>query len=160
MKVDFAPVLLRVAKDNQLSPQQIVDAINDVAPGSVSRRAVGYWLASAADAGSRRCDSSWVSLLVLSLERHHLISRKQSSQYLELMREMAEAVDLRPRKRVQSPAQAGRAPRAQPPASARALDMVIQSAARSEHRAKHRGKHSNGHLPFDPRQAVIAQPGF
>ena len=84
-KPDFSYLLRRLADDHRLAAADVARLINDVAPGSVSRRAVDYWLADRMRRDSRPCDSKWVALLAQALLLQSRIDRSELESLRALM---------------------------------------------------------------------------
>lgn len=87
-KPDFAPLLRQIADRHGLAAGDVARLINDVAPGSASRRAVDYWLADRARRDSRPCESKWVSLLAQALWLQGRIKRADVEALRNLMHEV------------------------------------------------------------------------
>lgn len=145
MKPDYAPLLVEIAGRYQLAPIDVVHAIHEAAPGSVSRRAVGYWMAGGGRAGIRRCAPEWVSLLLFGLQLQGKLSQEEHASYRQLLHEIADGFKLGPGEQMTC--------------SPLALRMISLALARDD--MNRLRQHPTGSLlPFDAAAAACDRPGF
>jgi hypothetical protein len=155
MKLNYSPFLLKIADDFEYSPGDIHKALEKVAPDGISRRAVGYWFADPSDAASRRCDSHWVSLLLMSLQMEGKLKKSEVKHYINAMEAISNFVsnDKKGKRKNKEAVNA---------LSSEHMSLLHQVLDRSE-----RSRSSLGHeplkgnpFPFDPKKAHSVIPGY
>ena len=155
MKLNFSPFLLKIASDFKMSPGDIHKGLEKVVPGGISRRAVGYWFADPSDVSSRRCDSHWISLLLMSLQLEGRLKKSDVQHYLKAMESISSFVsfDKKAKRKSKSSDNA---------LSSEHMSLLHQVLDRSERRRNKLGHEplKGNPFPFDPKKAHSAVPGY
>jgi hypothetical protein len=155
MKLNYSPFLLKIAADFKLSPGDIHKALEKVVPGGISRRAVGYWLADPSDASSRRCDSYWISLLLMSLQMEGKLKKSEVVHNLKAMEAISDFVSFDKKAKRKNKASANAL-------SSDHMSLLQQVLDRSERRRNILGHEplKGNPFPFDPGKAHSSVPGY
>ena len=155
MKLNYSPFLLKIASDFKMSPGDIHKALEKVVPGGISRRAVGYWFADPSDASSRRCDSHWVSLLLMSLQIQSKMKKSEVEHYLKAMEAISSFVSFDKKAKRNNKA------------SAKGLASEHMTLLHQVLDCSERGRSMLGHeplkgnpFPLDPKKAHSSIAGF
>jgi len=155
MKLNFSPFLLKIASDFEMSPGDIHKALEKVVPGGISRRAVGYWFADPSGASSRRCDSYWISLLLMSLQMEGKLKKSEVEHYLKAMEAISSFVSFNKKAKRKSKSSNNAL-------SSEHMSLLHQVMDRSERRRNMLGHEplKGNPFPFDPKKAHSSVPGF
>jgi len=155
MKLNYSPFLLKIAADFKMSPGDIHKALEKVAPGGISRLAVGYWCSDLIDASSRRCDSHWISLLLMSLQMEGRLKKSEVGHYLNAMEAISNFVsfDKKAKRKYKTSAKA---------LSSEHMSLLHQVLDRSERRRNMLGHEplKGNPFPFNPEKAHSSIPGY
>ncbi len=124
-------------------------------PGGISRRAIGYWFADPSDASSRRCDSYWISLLLMSLQMEGKIKKPEVALYLKAMEAISNFVSFNKKAKRKSKSSNNAL-------SSEHMSLLHQVLDRSERRRNVLGNEplKGNPFPFDPKNAHSSVPGF
>ena len=138
-----------------MSPGDIHKALEKVVPGGISRRAVGYWLADPSDASSRRCDSYWISLLLMSLQMEGKLKKSEVKHYLKSMEAISSFVSFNKKAKRKSKESVNAL-------SSEHMSLLHQVLDRSERRRNMLGHQplKGNPFPFDPGKAHSSIPGY
>ena len=138
-----------------MSPGDIHKALEKVVPGGISRRAVGYWLADPSDASSRRCDSCWISLLLMSLQMEGKLKKSEVEHYLKSMEAISSFVSFDKKTKRKSKESVSAL-------SSEHMSLLHQVLDRSERRRNMLGHQplKGNPFPFDPGKAHSSIPGY
>ncbi len=147
--------MLKIASDFKMSPGDIHKALEKVAPGGISRRAIGYWLADPSDASSRRCDSYWISLLLMSLQMEGKLKKSEVKRYLEAMEVISSFVSFGKKAKHKNKVSAS----ALPSEHMSLLHQVLDRSERRRNKLGHEPLKDNP-FPFDPKKAYSSVPGY
>ena len=155
MKLNYSPFLLKIASDFEMSPGDVHKALEKVVPGGISRRAIGYWFADPSDASSRRCDSYWISLLLMSLQMEGKLKKSEVEHYLKAMEAISSFVSFNKKAKRKSKSSNNAL-------SSEHMSLLHQVMDRSERRRNMLGHEplKGNPFPFDPKKAHSSVPGF
>lgn len=91
MQIDYSPVLRQVMERRQLQAPDILEAVDRIAPGAFSRRALNYWLAEPDAADSRRLGVSNLALILVALHSSQRLKASDLRAYQDLLLQIARA---------------------------------------------------------------------